>query len=306
MSIEKDRAFDDIDSYDIYSEEVDSYPLLSESEEKKIDQSIIAFRKIVRSPRSDGFSEEKYEIIKRGLGAYNLLIVSNLRIPLEQALKNQGKGVELPDLIEAGNVGLIRATGKYDPSKGYKFDTYATWWVKREIGREIEDHSRQIRHPGHLNQKLQHMCKAHSMLTQELGRQPNSKELAERLGVSEKDVWDKIGWIRQEPISIETPMGGDKTNTQYPTNTLTAEGTIAGPDNTEENVLQKIFVEECLSELNPRQRQVMELRYRLDELDKSRILSLRATAKELNLSTKNVITIEKNAKKALRSWVSLE
>jgi len=191
---------DDLLGY--YFGEINKYPLLNEEEEIRLTQRVregVVF--------SSGVTNLKVEeATSDGREALDRLVCSNLRLSVWQAKKNQGRGVELIDLVQHGNIGLITAAAKYEPKLGFRFSTYATWWVRQAIQRAVFDKSRAIRLPVHIGEEMQHMRRVVGGLAQELGRQPNSKETADRLGVSADRV-EKIVIESSQISSLQEPVG---------------------------------------------------------------------------------------------------
>ncbi|MBQ1685515.1 MAG: sigma-70 family RNA polymerase sigma factor [Clostridia bacterium] len=171
----------------MYLKDIGRVPLLSESEEKEIAQRM-----------ADGDEEAKKELTD-----------ANLRLVVSVAKRYVGRGLHFLDLIQEGNLGLIKAVDKFDYRKGYKFSTYATWWIRQAITRAIADQARTIRIPVHMVETINKLVRVNRQLLQELGREPRPDEIAEEMGYSEEKVREIIK-IAQEPVSLETPIGEEE------------------------------------------------------------------------------------------------
>ncbi len=231
------------DSVRIYLQQIGKIPLLSHEEEIAISKKI---------------QEEHCEISK------NILVNANLRLVVSIAKKYIGRGLSLLDLIQEGNMGLMKAAERFDYTKGYKFSTYATWWIQQSITRAIADKARMIRLPIHLIDSLNKIKKATIDLTTELGRTPTKQEIAYRLGYSTSKLASLIK-SAQTTISIEAPAGQKKEEEDgakigdyiVDENTIAPEARVS-----QENLLGE--VREMLNKLSPREKEVLILRYGLD------------------------------------------
>lgn len=228
------------DSVRIYLQQIGKIPLLSTSEELKIAQKI---------------QEEHSEIAK------NMLVNANLRLVVSIAKKYIGRGLSFLDLIQEGNMGLMKAAERFDYTKGYKFSTYATWWVQQAITRAIADKARIIRLPIHMIESLSKIRKATIDLTTELGRVPTKQEIAYRLGLSVNKLTSLVK-SAQSTISIEAPANQKEDSTKI-ADYIVDESTIT-PDSrvSQENLFEDI--RKMLSQLSPKERDVLILRYGLD------------------------------------------
>jgi RNA polymerase primary sigma factor len=206
-------------------------------------------------------AEERELARRKDLGdeiAKRRLIESNLRLVMSIARNYTNSGVPLLDLIQEGNLGLIRAVEKFDGSRGFKLSTYATWWIRQAISRAIADQGRTIRLPVHVVDQVRRVTRARRVLTQKLGRDPLIEEIAAEAGLEPKRVNDLFELV-EDPVSLETPVGdGDSIYGD-----LLEDANAAQPETVTAERLREAEIVEALGKLNPRMRQVLELRYGL-------------------------------------------
>ncbi len=234
------------------------------------------------------------KIEKGDLSAKNRLIEANLRLVVSVAKKYVSRGMLFLDLIQEGNLGLIRAVDKYDYKRGFKFSTYATWWIRQAVTRSIADQARTIRIPVHMVENVNKYIRIQKHLLQKLGREPNSEEIAELLGVTPDRVRE-IMKIAQETISLDTPIGEDEeTHLSDFVEDLEIE---APPDAADFSMLQK-HLQIVLGTLKDRERKIIKLRYGLlDGLPRT----LEEVGREFNLTRERIRQIEFKALCKLRS-----
>lgn len=265
------------DSVRMWLREIGKTPLLSSEEE-------IYLARIIAE--SDGRSPEAME-------AKEKLIRANLRLVVSIAKRYSGRGMSFPDLIQEGNIGLIRAVEKFDYTKGYKFSTYATWWIRQAITRAIADQGRTIRIPVHMVETINRLVKTSSHLLQELGREPTLDELAKAMDMPVERVSDIIK-IAPEPLSLETPIGEEEDS--HLADFIQDQESVS-PDDAASHQLLRERIVEVLSELTDRERNVLRMRFGLDD---GYPRTLEEVGRHFNVTRERIRQIEAKAIKKLR------
>jgi RNA polymerase primary sigma factor len=255
----------------MYLKEIGKVPLLSPNEEIELAQRM-----------SDGDQEAKRKLAE-----------ANLRLVVSIAKRYVGRGMQFLDLIQEGNLGLIKAVDKFDYKKGYKFSTYATWWIRQAITRAIADQARTIRIPVHMVETINKLIRVSRQLLQQYGRDPHPEEIAREMDIPEEKVREIIK-IAQEPVSLETPIGEEEDSHL---GDFIPDEDVPAPAEAAAFTLLKEQLMDVLDTLTPREEKVLRLRFGLDD---GRARTLEEVGKEFNVTRERIRQIEAKALRKLR------
>jgi RNA polymerase primary sigma factor len=271
----------------MYLREIGRVPLLTAEEEVRLAQRM----ERGKAERLKPVANRRY--ILDGEEAQRRLTEANLRLVVSVAKKYIGRGMNLLDLIQEGNIGLIRAVEKFDYTKGYKFSTYATWWIRQAITRAIADQARTIRIPVHMVETINRLIRISRRLLQDLGREPTSEEIAAQMEITAEKVREIIK-VSQEPVSLETPIGEEDDSHL---GDFLEDHTALAPADAASHQLLKEQVEDVLDSLTERERKVLQLRFGLDD---GRSRTLEEVGKEFHVTRERIRQIEAKALRKLR------
>ena len=258
----------------MYLKEIGTVPLLTADEELQLAQ---------RKAEGDEAAKER-------------LIEANLRLVVSIAKRYTGRGMSFLDLVQEGDLGLIKGVEKFDYTKGYKLSTYATWWIRQSVTRALADQARTIRVPVHMVETINKMSKMQRKLTLELGYEPSVTELAEALDMTEDKVME-IMQIAREPASLETPIGEEDDSNL---GDFVADNNVVTPEGNVESVMLREHIDALLGDLKERERQVIVLRFGLED---GHPRTLEEVGKEFNVTRERIRQIEAKALRKLRNPV---
>ncbi|MBN1486425.1 MAG: sigma-70 family RNA polymerase sigma factor [Anaerolineae bacterium] len=285
------------DTVALYLREMARVPLLTNEEEVTIAKQIEAGRAAQRSLQNNGCNEDERDVLNQiiiiGVDAREHLIRANTRLVVSIAKKYIGRGVPFLDLIQEGNLGLMKAVEKFEYQRGYRFSTYATWWIRQTITRAIADQGRTIRVPVHMSDRIRRLYRRAQEIEQERGVRPSPEELAEEMGLEPRKVqWMmRVSW---QPLSLERPVGEEEDSEL--SNFIEDEQTPTPPDTTYQALLHD-RLEEALSSLSPREVRILRMRFGLQN---GRSYTLEEVGRKFGLTRERIRQIEGQALRRLR------
>jgi RNA polymerase primary sigma factor len=269
-------------------------PLLTAAEEIELGNQVQALMRLLEESRDD-YSSHEQKIMRVGQRAKQRMMKANLRLVVSVAKKYQGKGMELLDLIQEGSLGLERAVEKFDPTRGYKFSTYAFWWIRQSMTRAIACQSRTIRLPVHLSERLTAIRKVSLDLAHKLGAMPSRQEISEALGMP---IDELDGLLRQAltTSSLDAPVNGDEGRSFL--GDLIADGDDEEPLDKVERGIHQEQLDRWLSHLSEQERQVLHLRFGLEGEERQTLAEI---GRRLDVSRERVRQVELKALRKLRN-----
>ncbi|MEE8793015.1 MAG: sigma-70 family RNA polymerase sigma factor [Erysipelotrichaceae bacterium] len=269
-----------LDAQRQYMKEIGQIPLLTPEQERETGRILKE-----ADPDSDAYKQAK-----------DLLISSNLRLVVSMAKQFANRGLSFMDLIQEGNIGLVMAVEKFDYEKGYRFSTYATWWIRQSMNRAISDQSRDIRIPVHMTEQISHVKKAQKELSQELNREPTAKEIAKRLGggMTEAKVNDIIK-LSQPIVSLQSPQGEEEDSEL---SDFVEDKSAVNPEDYARDQDKKKLLDELLKELPEREEKILRMRYGLDD---GKPKTLEEVGRECHVTRERIRQIEAKAIRRLQN-----
>jgi RNA polymerase primary sigma factor len=295
----------DVDDLRLYLEAAGAEPLLTKEEEVQLAMAIEHGKEAEQKLASGRIRTERTrqrlkDAVRRARAARRRFILANLRLVVSIAKKYQGQGLPLLDLIQEGNIGLMRGVELFDWRRGFKFSTYATWWIRQAITRAIADRGRQIRIPVHVHERIRKVRQTRERLAQRTGRVPTPEEVAKATGLDVEQIEQLDAASRQEPRSLQEPVGDEDTELGDLISEVEDESPL---DAVEEGLLREEIAGIVQAALEPLERDVVALRYGLGN---GHPLSLREVAEKVGVSAETVRKVERQALRKLRESDRLE
>lgn len=291
-------AIDIDDSISLYLKEIGRIPLLTAEQEVELSKRMESGRTARRRLNRDGQlgideRQSLKAVIRDGKAAQEHLVKANSRLVVSVAKKYVGRGVPFLDLIQEGNIGLIRAVKKFDYRRGYKFSTYATWWIRQAVTRAIADQGRTIRVPVHMYEQINRLARVSRQLVQELGRDPTTDEIAIELGISSKKV-ERIIKVSQRPLSLEMPVGEEDDSFL---GDFIEDSEAPSPTEQASQQLLREQIDDIFSSLTPREVRILQLRFGLVD---GYAYTLEEVGKKFGVTRERIRQIEAQALGRLR------
>ena len=291
------RAVESDDTIGLYLKEIGQVPLLVQPEEVSLAKRMERGKMAEEELQQDGLDPERRReleaLVEDGLAAREHLVRANSRLVISVAKKYIGRGVPCLDLIQEGNIGLIRASNKFDYRLGHKFSTYATWWIRQAVTRAIADQSRTIRVPVHMGDQINRLLRTSHRLTQELGREPTIEELAQALEVPTRKAEQMIAFARR-PLSLDMPIDDEEDSVLG--DFIEDQGAASPPASVSASMLRE-EIKKILHHLPPREVRILQLRYGLID---GETYTLEEVGKKLGVTRERVRQIEAQALSRLR------
>ncbi len=283
---------------DRYIEEITKTPLLTSDEEVELTGKIRAAEEARQTLASSDFDEKDRihieQAIEEGTMAQEKILLANTRLVLSVAKRYTGRGIPLLDLVQEGIIGLMRATKKFEPERGNRFSTYATWWIRQAITRSIDNNARIIRLPVHKNIEINKVAYTRNELMQEFGREPTEEEIAEVLEMTPQQVLETMR-ISQTPISLELPQDDDENRTLAD---LIPDDEASSPEEATTEMIIQEQIKDVLDELPMREARVIMLRYGFQD---GRTYTLQEVGDAMGITRERVRQIESQAMNRLRA-----
>ena len=291
-------AIDIDDSISLYLKEIGRIPLLTAEQEvalsKRMENGRTARRRLNKDGQLDVDERQELKaVIRDGKAAQEHLVKANSRLVVSVAKKYVGRGVPFLDLIQEGNIGLIRAVKKFDYRRGYKFSTYATWWIRQAVTRAIADQGRTIRVPVHMYEQINRLARVSRQLVQELGRDPTTEEIAVELGISAKKV-ERIIKVSQRPLSLEMPVGEEDDSFL---GDFIEDSEAPSPTEQASHELLREQIDDIFASLTPREVRILQLRFGLVD---GYAYTLEEVGKKFGVTRERIRQIEAQALGRLR------